>query len=323
MKKIKELAITDKNGNVGYIDLTSIDSNTANIDSLEGRVSALENGDFQYADKDYSDPANFSEMVLGTYYLVPFNENNEYTTIESNTVHHFDVLVRLSTVEPPKKIRTQYVQSNIKDVAYTNKNNTFTGDNHFTGYLKVDNLGISSVSKNLVESDLENTKSISFNINQTDYKETNEDGSKIEYAKNLASLYVGADSELQVAELSVENKNYKIGIKSTNGGVQTFAPIPNLETSSDTEIATVSNVRNLKTDLQAKITENFNSIANLQGNVSDLYGKVWEKVQVIDNEEDAKWDGIAYFVVDEIPPKPEPSEPSEPTEPENPETPEN
>ena len=74
---------------------------------------------------------------------------------------------------------------------------------------------------------------------------------KIEYAKNLASLYVGADSELQVAELSVENKNYKIGIKSTKGGVQTFAPIPILETSSDTEIATVSNVRNLKTDLQA------------------------------------------------------------------------
>lgn len=398
MKKIKELAITDKNGNVGYIDLSTIDSNTSDINSLKDRVSTLENGDFQYAEKDFSNPANFSDMVLGTYYLVSFNENNEYTPVESDDVHHFDILVRLSTTEPPKKIRTQYVQTNIKDVAYTNKDNVFTGDNHFSGNLKVDNLIISSVSKNLVETDLLENNSLSININQTDYSETNEDESKTEYTKNLASVNIEANSELKIAELSVENKNFKIGIKSSENGVQTFAPIPVLETSSDDEIATVSNIREVKKELQTdmnklanstevekelnllktetstinseisdikskvnaltntgieldnKISENSNkiielqsedanlnskitetsnnitelqnrivvdesSISTLQGNVSDLYGRVWDRVQVVENEDDAKWEGVTYFLVDEIPPQPE--------NPDNPETPEN
>ena len=253
MKKIKELAITDKNGNVGYIDLTEIDSNKTNISSLQNRVKALEDGDFQYADKDYSNPENYSDMVIGTYYMVPFNENNEYVSIDSEDLHHFDVLVRTSKTENPKKIRTQYVQANIKDVAYTNKDNTFTGDNYFSGSLKVDNLDIQGLTKNLTKTTLANTESLSINLNQTDFTETDSEGHETTYTKNLAQVNVEANSDVQKSELTVENKQFRLGIKSSEKGVQSYAPIPNLETSSDDEIATVSVVRDLKTELKSKI----------------------------------------------------------------------
>ena len=253
MKKIKELAITDKNGNVGYIDLTEIDSNKTDIRSLQNRVKALEDGDFQYADKDYSNPENYSDMVIGTYYMVPFNENNEYVSIDSEDLHHFDVLVRTSRTENPKKIRTQYVQANIKDVAYTNKDNTFTGDNYFSGSLKVDNLDIQGLTKNLTKTTLANTESLSINLNQTDFTETNSEGHETTYTKNLAQVNVEANSDVQKSELTVENKQFRLGIKSSEKGVQSYAPIPNLETSSDDEIVTVSVVRDLKTELKSKI----------------------------------------------------------------------
>ena len=290
MKKIKELAITDKNGNVGYIDLTEIDSNKTNISSLQNRVKALEDGDFQYADKDYSNPENYSDMVIGTYYMVPFNENNEYVSIDSEDLHHFDVLVRTSRTENPKKIRTQYVQANIKDVAYTNKDNTFTGDNYFSGSLKVDNLDIQGLTKNLTKTTLANTESLSINLNQTDFTETDSEGHDTTYTKNLAQVNVEANSDVQKSELTVENKQFRLGIKSSEKGVQSYAPIPNLETSSDDEIVTVSVVRDLKTELKSKIdtladSETVNTelnslktkieinkidISNLKNNISSL-----------------------------------------------------
>ena len=290
MKKIKELAITDKNGNVGHIDLTEIESNKTNISSLQNRVTALEDGDFQYADKDYSNPENYSDMVIGTYYMVPFNENNEYVSIDSEDLHHFDVLVRTSKTENPKKIRTQYVQANIKDVAYTNKDNTFTGDNYFSGSLKVDNLDIQGLTKNLTKTTLANTESLSINLNQTDFTETDSEGHETTYTKNLAQVNVEANSDVQKSELTVENKQFRLGIKSSEKGVQSYAPIPNLETSSDDEIVTVSVVRDLKTELKSKIdtladsetvnTElnslktkieiNKNGISDLKNNISSL-----------------------------------------------------
>ena len=387
MKKIKELAITDKNGNVGYIDLTEIDSNKTDIRSLQNRVKALEDGDFQYADKDYSNPENYSDMVIGTYYMVPFNENNEYVSIDSEDLHHFDVLVRTSRTENPKKIRTQYVQANIKDVAYTNKDNTFTGDNYFSGSLKVDNLDIQGLTKNLTKTTLANTESLSINLNQTDFTETNSEGHETTYTKNLAQVNVEANTDVQKSELTVENKQFRLGIKSSEKGVQSYAPIPDLETSSDDEIATVSVVRDLKTELKSKIdtladsetvntelnslktkieinkigisdlknnisslsdadinldtriSENSNKIVELQGSASlldskisensskitnlesratfsensfsDLYRKFQNRIQLITNEEDANTESVMYFLVDEIPPQPEPSEPTE------------
>ena len=300
MKKIKELAITDKNGNVGYIDLTEIDSNKTDISSLQNRVKALEDGDFQYADKDYSNPENYSDMVIGTYYMVPFNENNEYVSIDSEDLHHFDVLVRTSRTENPKKIRTQYVQANIKDVAYTNKDNTFTGDNYFSGSLKVSKFSTDAVTKDVTTSDLENTKSVAVELNQTDFTETDGEGNETQSLKNLASLKIKANSVSQVSELSVDSGKYKLGIRSSENGVQAYAPVPDIENSDANEIVTVSNVRNLKYDINNKLDS---------------------KIQLITNEEDANIDGVIYFLVDEIPPAPPSPDPSEPTDPSEPEQP--
>lgn len=337
MKKIKELAITDKDGNVGYIDLTEIDSNKTNISSLQNRVKALEDGDFQYADKDYSNPENYSDMVIGTYYMVPFNENNEYVSIDSEDLHHFDVLVRTSRTENPKKIRTQYVQANIKDVAYTNKDNTFTGDNYFSGSLKVSKFSTDAVTKDLTKTDLENTNSVTVELNQTDFTETDSEGNETQSLKNLASLNIKANFASQVSELTVDSGNYKLGIRSSEDGVQTYAPVPDIENSNGNEIATVSNVRDLKNDINDKI-ESFRSdvstdmtsvrteIANNKLQIGHLQNKLNNKIQLITNEEDAKTDGVMYFLVDEIPPAPpapeqpspeppeQPTDPSEPTE---------
>ena len=335
MKKIKELAITDKNGNVGYIDLTEIDSNKTNISSLQNRVKALEDGDFQYADKDYSNPENYSDMVIGTYYMVPFNENNEYVSIDSEGLHHFDVLVRTSRTENPKKIRTQYVQANIKDVAYTNKNNTFTGDNYFSGSLKVSKFSTDAVTKDVTTTDLENTKSVTVELNQTDFTETDSEGNETQSLKNLASLNIKANSASQVSELSVDNEKYKLGIRSSEDGVQAYAPVPDIENSDENEIATVSNVRNLKDDINAKI-ELFRSdvntdmtsvrtdIANNRSQIDYLQNKLDSKIQLITNEDDANTDDVIYFLVDEIPPappSPDPEQPTEPTEPTEPSEP--
>lgn len=325
MKKIKELAITDKNGNVGYIDLTEIDSNKTNISSLQNRVKALEDGDFQYATKDYSNPENYSDMVIGTYYMVPFNENNEYISIDSEDLHHFDVLVRTSRTENPKKIRTQYVQANIKDVAYTNKDNTFTGDNYFSGSLKVSKFITDAVTKDLTKTDLENTNSVTVELNQTDFTETDSEGNKTQSLKNLASLNIKANSVSQVSELSVDSGNYKLGIRSSEDGVQTYAPVPDIENSNVNEIATVSNVRDLKNDTNDKI-ESFRSdvsadmtsvrteIANNKLQIGNLQNKLNNKIQLITNEEDANTDGVMYFLVDEIPPAPPSPDPEQPSE---------
>ena len=332
MKKIKELAITDKNGNVGYIDLTEIDSNKTNISTLQNRVKALEDGDFQYADKDYSNPENYSDMVIGTYYMVPFNENNEYVSIDSEDLHHFDVLVRTSRTENPKKIRTQYVQANIKDVAYTNKDNTFTGDNYFSGSLKVSNFSTDAVTKDLTTTDLENTKSVSVELNQTDFTETDSEGNETQSLKNLASLNIKANSAYQASELTVDSGKYKLGIRSSEDGVQTYAPVPDIENSDENEIVTVSNVRNLKTDINNKI-ELFRSDVNTdmataradisinRSQIDHLQNKLNSKIQLITNEEDAKTEGVMYFLVDEIPPAPPSPDPEQPTDPTDPEQP--
>lgn len=335
MKKIKELAITDKNGNVGYIDLTEIDSNKANISSLQNRVKALEDGDFQYADKDYSNPENYSDMVIGTYYMVPFNENNEYVSIDSEDLHHFDVLVRTSRTENPKKIRTQYVQANIKDVAYTNKDNTFTGDNNFSGSLKVSKFSADSVTKDLITTDLENTKSVTVELNQTDFTETDSEGNETRSLKNLASLNVKANYASQVSELTVDGGRYKLGIRSSEDGVQTYAPVPDIENSDENEIATVSNVRNLKnvindkielfkSDVNTELTSVKTDIANNKSQIGYLQDSLNKKIQLITNEEDAKTEGVTYFLVDEMPPAPpapEPPSPEQPTDPSEPPAP--
>ena len=126
--------------------------------------------------------------------------------------------------------------------------------------------------------------------------------------------------------MTVDSGKYKLGIRSSEDGVQTYAPVPDIENSDENEIATVSNVRNLKNDINDKI-ELFRSdvntdmtsvrtdIANNRSQIDYLQNTLDNKIQLITNEEDANTEGVMYFLVDEIPPAPpSPEPPEQPTE---------
>lgn len=252
IKKITSLTLTDKNGNAGYIDLKQITTNQNNISNLTERVQKLEDGDFQYAEIDFALPQNFSKMVIGTYYLVPYTENGQFTNINSSDLHHFDVLVRRNGATKVTKIRTQYVQANIKDVAYVTKENVFNKVNTFNNVVNINNtLNAAEVSTNTVHQKV-TSKNVSsqglakFAITQTDADGTDNAGNKIKTNKNLANVELNTLNGHRKAALVInDNSNTQISIEHDGSRVRTFAPIPNTDNGDDTEIATIKNIKEL------------------------------------------------------------------------------
>lgn len=253
IKKITSLTLTDKNGNAGYIDLKQITTNQNNISNLAERVQKLEDGDFQYAEIDFALPQNFSKMVIGTYYLVPYTENGQFTNINSSDLHHFDVLVRQNASDTKvTKIRTQYVQANIKDVAYVTKENVFEKVNTFNNVVNINNvLNAAEVATNTVHqkvtSDNVSAQGLAkFAITQTDADGTDSAGNKIKTNKNLANVELNTLNGHRKAALVInDNINTQISIEHDGSRVRTFAPIPNTDTGDDTEIATIKNIKEL------------------------------------------------------------------------------
>ena len=253
IKKITSLTLTDKNGNAGYVDLKQITTNQNNISNLTERVQKLEDGDFQYAEIDFALPQNFSKMVIGTYYLVPYTENGQFTNINSSDLHHFDVLVRQNASDTKvTKIRTQYVQANIKDVAYVTKENVFEKVNTFNNVVNINNaLNASEVVTNTVHqkvtSDNVSAQGLAkFAITQTDADGTDNAGNKIKTNKNLANVELNTLNGHRKAALVIDdNSNTQISIENDGSRVRTFAPIPNTDTGDDTEIATIKNIKEL------------------------------------------------------------------------------
>ena len=252
IKKITSLTLTDKNGNAGYVDLKQITTNQNNISVLTERVQKLEDGDFQYAEIDFALPQNFSKMIIGTYYLVPYTEDGQFTNIDSSDLHHFDVLVRQNDATKVTKIRTQYVQANIKDVAYVTKENVFEKVNTFNNVVNINNtLNASEVVTNTVHQKVtsENVSSqglAKFAITQTDADGTDNAGNKIKTNKNLANIELNALNGHRKAALVIDdNSDTQISIENDGSRVRTFAPIPNTDTGDDTEIATIKNIKEL------------------------------------------------------------------------------
>lgn len=253
IKKITSLTLTDKNGNAGYVDLKQITTNQNNISNLTERVQKLEDGDFQYAEIDFALPQNFSKMIIGTYYLVPYTENGQFTNINSSDLHHFDVLVRQNTSDTQvTKIRTQYVQANIKDVAYVTKENVFQEVNTFNNNVNINNtLNAAEVATNTIHqkvtSDNVSAQGLAkFAITQTDADGTDNAGNKIKTNKNLANVELNALNGHRKAALVIDdNSNTQISIENDGTRVRTFAPIPNTDTGDDTEIATIKNIKEL------------------------------------------------------------------------------
>lgn len=258
IKKITSLTLTDKNGNAGYIDLKQITTNQNNISVLTERVQKLEDGDFQYAEIDFALPQNFSKMVIGTYYLVPYTEDGQFTNINSSDLHHFDVLVRQNASDTKvTKIRTQYVQANIKDVAYVTKENIFQKVNTFNNVVNTNNtLNAAEVATNTVHQKVTGANASAqglakFAITQTDADGIDSAGHQIKTNKNLANVELNTLNGHRKAALVIDdNSNTQISIENDGTRVRTFAPIPSTDDGDDTEIATIKNIKELNSRIE-------------------------------------------------------------------------
>ena len=257
IKKITSLTLTDKNGNAGYVDLKQITTNQNNISNLTERVQKLEDGDFQYAEVDFALPQNFSKMIIGTYYLVPYTEDGQFTTIDSSDLHHFDVLVRQNDATKVTKIRTQYVQANIKDVAYVTKENVFSKVNTFNDIVNANNtLNAAEVATNTVHQKVTGANASAqglakFAITQTDADGIDSAGHQIKTNKNLANVELNTLNGHRKAALVIDdNSDTQISIENDGTRVRTFAPIPHTDNGDDTEIATIKNIKELNSRIE-------------------------------------------------------------------------
>lgn len=283
IKKITSLTLTDKNGNAGYVDLKQITTNQNNISNLTSRVQKLEDGDFQYAEIDFALPQNFSKMVIGTYYLVPYTENGQFTNINSSDLHHFDVLVRQNASDTTvTKIRTQYVQANIKDVAYVTKENVFQKVNTFNNIVNTNNaLNAVEVTTNTVHQKVtsDNASSMGlakFAITQTDADEIDSAGHKIKTNKNLANVELNTLNGHRKAALVIDdNNNTQISIENDGSRVRTFAPIPSTDDGDDTEIATIKNIKDINSRIKNSVSDTSIALQNypIKDETNDLIAK--------------------------------------------------
>ena len=268
IKKITSLTLTDKNGNAGYVDLKQITTNQNNISNLTERVQKLEDGDFQYAEIDFALPQNFSKMIIGTYYLVPYTEDGQFTNINSSDLHHFDVLVRQNDATKVTKIRTQYVQANIKDVAYVTKENVFQKVNTFNNIVNINNtLNAVEVATNTVHQKLTGANASAqglakFAITQTDADGVDSAGHKIKTNKNLVNVELNTLNGHRKAALVIDdNSHTQISIENDGTRVKTFAPSPDTDNGDDTEIATIKNIKELNSRIKKSES---NTAATLQ-----------------------------------------------------------
>lgn len=109
-------------GQIGDLNKV-LDYVATNIEDLQNRINEMEIGDFQMAFVDYSDPENQTEMVPGTYYYVPFNSEDEYVQIDtdtfvgSDTIAYFKIYVK-GNDGTVTELLTWYPEGNLEGVAY-------------------------------------------------------------------------------------------------------------------------------------------------------------------------------------------------------------
>lgn len=111
---------------------TQLKEHSTKLTKIESTIEDLSSGSIQFATKDYSDTANQADMITGVQYLVAFTDANVYVPTDdagnptgSETIHHYDAYMKDSAGNVSKR-RTIYTAANLKDVAYLNKQATFT-----------------------------------------------------------------------------------------------------------------------------------------------------------------------------------------------------
>ena len=111
---------------------TQLKEHSTKLTKIESTIEDLSSGSIQFATKDYSQTANQTDMITGVQYLVAFTDANVYVPTDdagnptgSETIHHYDAYMKDSKGNVSKR-RTIYTAANLKDVAYLNKQATFT-----------------------------------------------------------------------------------------------------------------------------------------------------------------------------------------------------
>lgn len=143
----------DNQGNIVAIqglsqnDVTKIKTGLSDIETLKNQVKSINAGQKQIALKDYyTNEDHKSEMAVGVYYMVPFNEQGQYlqwdeatgkpkvdqgdSGVSDTKLHHFQVVYKNSD-DVVNKLGQQDVQASFQNVAMTNVANRFTEENVF------------------------------------------------------------------------------------------------------------------------------------------------------------------------------------------------
>lgn len=133
------------------------------LDPIRKEVSDLASGTSNLAYKDYTQPDNQSEMVVGVIYLVPFNKSDEFIPFDKKTgkpasegaptdttVSYFKRMYKPKSGSI-QELGKQYTQGHLENVAYTNVANTFTELNTFSSGAAFTN-GITSDTLSLTSS---------------------------------------------------------------------------------------------------------------------------------------------------------------------------
>ena len=127
-------------------DIAKLNKHTTDIAQLFKLVNAANSGQRELAYSDLTQPDAPTEgLVSGTYYLVPFNAQNQFLEFDQATgkpknpqtvVATTDLIVKYFTImyfngTALSNVGRQDVQSNIEHVLYDNTNETITADYTF------------------------------------------------------------------------------------------------------------------------------------------------------------------------------------------------
>ena len=159
----------DAQGNIVRIQgLTENDVNKlkqafADIETLKQGVDAANSGQRELAYKDLTQPdADTAGLNAGTYYLVPFNAQNQFLEFDPATgkpkdpqavPETTDLIVKYFTImyfngTALSNVGRQDVQTNLSNVVYDNKNATLTAEYTFNNDITVTATQESSLADN-------------------------------------------------------------------------------------------------------------------------------------------------------------------------------
>ena len=144
-------------------DINTVKQMKADIETLKQGVNAANSGQRELAYTDLTQPdAPTAGLTSGTYYLVPFNAQNQFLEFDPATgkpkdpqtvPETTDLIVKYFTImyfngTALSNVGRQDVQANLSNVVYDNKNATLTAEYTFNNDITVTTTQQSSLADN-------------------------------------------------------------------------------------------------------------------------------------------------------------------------------